>query len=59
MESSMSGDWRTARTCEGGACIEVADGILVRDTADRDGTVLGIGAAAWTAFTTAVKGGAA
>lgn len=55
---SMSRGWRTARTCDGGACIEVtaaAPGISVRDTQDRDGFRLGVTAQAWTAFLAAVK----
>jgi hypothetical protein len=36
----------------GGSCVEVAnDGvILVRDTTDRDGATLSIGAGVWEAF---------
>jgi hypothetical protein len=48
--------WRTSSSCEGGACVEVADGGLVRDSADPDGPVLAFGAASWQAFTTALTG---
>ena len=42
----------------GGNCVEVANAagvVVVRDTKDRDGAVLGIPAAAWRAFTDAHK----
>jgi Domain of unknown function (DUF397) len=46
--------WRTS-THSGGAnstCVEIAaaSAVLVRDTTDRNGPVLGIPAAAWSAF---------
>ena len=36
-------------------CVEVASGILVRDTADRGGAALSFPAQAWAEFTAAVK----
>jgi hypothetical protein len=43
----------------GGACVEVADnlpdGVLVRDTKDRDGGTLVFAPAAWSAFVRDVK----
>ena len=49
--------WRTASCCDAGACVETgtADGaVLVRDSTSK-ALVLAFSAAAWTAFTTAVK----
>jgi hypothetical protein len=47
-------EWRksTYSTGSGGACIEVAtaDGLMVRDTTDRDGGTLAFTTAAWEAF---------
>ena len=42
----------------GGECVEVAhtDRVLVRDTHDQNGPVLGFTAEAWTVFTAALKG---
>ncbi|MEU2259642.1 DUF397 domain-containing protein [Streptomyces sp. NPDC019645] len=44
---------------DGGACVEVADGLLgvvpVRDSKLPDGPVLMVPAGAWAAFVTAVK----
>jgi Domain of unknown function (DUF397) len=50
------GDWRksTYSSANGGDCVETASGngvVLVRDTVDRDGAVLGFSAQAWAAFT--------
>ena len=62
MTDDISGDWRIARGCEGGACVEVGtvNGVpCVRDTTDRGGTVLSFPAGAWTAFTGGLKAGAA
>ena len=42
----------------GGSCVEagnVAGGVLVRDTTDRDGAVLSIPAGAWKRFTAALQ----
>jgi hypothetical protein len=46
-------DWRKASYSNGsGNCVEVAsaDGVLVRDTTDRDGATLSIAADVWQAF---------
>jgi hypothetical protein len=47
-------NWRKSRYSNGGenACIEVAsaDGVMVRDTTDRDGGTLGFTADAWQTF---------
>ena len=48
--------WRTSSYSHGGtACVEVApapDGVLVRDSKDRDGPTLTVPTAAWRAFLT-------
>jgi hypothetical protein len=54
------GDWRksTYSSANGGQCVETAarNGVvLVRDTVDRDGEVLGFSAQAWTAFTASLR----
>jgi hypothetical protein len=53
-------DWRKSSFsgANGGACIEAASGdgtIIVRDTADRDGTTLSVPAGAWQAFTASLR----
>lgn len=53
-------DWRKSSHsgANGGSCLEAATGsnvVLVRDTTDRDGTTLGIPAAAWQRFTHSIK----
>ncbi|MGW5334751.1 DUF397 domain-containing protein [Streptomyces bauhiniae] len=40
---------------EGGSCVEVADGILVRDSKVKDGPVLLLGGSAWANFLDAVR----
>jgi hypothetical protein len=50
-------DWRTAGLCQNGECVEVASGVAVRDTKDREGPVLTFSGAAWQAFTGTLKGG--
>jgi hypothetical protein len=54
------GQWRksTYSDANGGDCVETAstDGVVrVRDTANRDGLVLGFSAEAWTAFTDSLR----
>jgi hypothetical protein len=48
-------DWRksTYSGSNGGDCVEVAsaDGVMVRDTTDRDGGTLTFTAEAWAKFT--------
>ena len=54
-------DWRKSSysNANGGQCVETASGsngtVLVRDTADRDGRTLAFSAAAWQAFTGALR----
>jgi hypothetical protein len=54
------GNWRksTYSSANGGQCVETASGdgvVLVRDTANRDGAVLGFSAGAWAAFTASLR----
>ena len=49
-------DWRKSRQSKTGNCVEVASGVAVRDTQDREGPVLKFSAAGWRAFTAALKG---
>lgn len=56
----MDATWRTSRwSVANGACVEVGRDtvILVRDTQDRGGQVLGFPPAAWAAFTASLKEG--
>jgi hypothetical protein len=52
-------NWRKSSYSDanGGQCVEAASNgaILVRDTADRDGTVITLTAAAWEQFTAAIR----
>jgi uncharacterized protein DUF397 len=52
-------DWRKSSYSgsNGGQCVEVAsaDGVMVRDTTDRDGATLAFNAQAWSAFTASLK----
>jgi hypothetical protein len=52
-------DWRKSSYSEanGGDCLEAAsaDGILVRDTRDRDGLTLSFSAEAWSRFTDSIR----
>jgi hypothetical protein len=48
-------DWRksTYSSANGGQCVEVGNvsaGVVVRDTTNREGTVLGVPSGAWQAF---------
>jgi hypothetical protein len=45
--------WRKAtRSGSNADCVEVADGVMVRDSKDPDGPVLAFSPAAWQAFLT-------
>jgi hypothetical protein len=52
-------DWRKSSYsgANGGQCVEVAssDGVVVRDTTDRDGMTLEFPTEAWTAFVTRLR----
>jgi hypothetical protein len=54
-----SGSWRKSTYSDGngGSCVEVAsgDGVIVRDTTDRDGVALEFPAGAWAAFVTRLR----
>jgi hypothetical protein len=51
--------WRksTYSGSNGGDCVEVAsaDGVMIRDTTDRDGGTLSFSAEAWRTFTHTIK----
>lgn len=54
------GQWRksTYSDANGGDCVETASReglVLIRDTADREGTVLGFTSEAWASFTDALQ----
>jgi hypothetical protein len=54
------GDWRksTYSSANGGQCVEAASRngvVLIRDTIDRDGAVLGFSAQAWAAFAASLR----
>jgi hypothetical protein len=54
------GDWRksTYSDATGGSCVELApatDGVMVRDTTNRNGGTLSFPADAWQAFTASLR----
>jgi Domain of unknown function (DUF397) len=53
------GEWRKSSfsSAQGGACVEVAsaEGVMVRDTTDRQGATLTFSAGAWAEFTAALR----
>ena len=55
----MESNWRKSSYSgsNGGECVEVAtaEGVLVRDTTDRNGPVLTFTVGAWRAFTTTIR----
>jgi len=52
---SIQPDWRTSRrSISNGDCIEVANGILVRDSKDPGGPWLRFSPGAWQRFTAAL-----
>lgn len=60
MEDTVDLRWRksTRSSGNGGACVEVGDlarGVLVRDTTDREGGTLAFTADAWASFTSGLK----
>jgi hypothetical protein len=59
MEDTSIMQWRKSSYSNGGsaACVEVAstDGVLVRDTTDRDGGTLTFSAEAWERFTASLR----
>jgi hypothetical protein len=52
-------DWRKSSYSgsNGGQCVEVAttEGVMIRDTTNRNGTTLSIPADAWQMFTASLK----
>ena len=59
MEDTSMTKWRKSSYSNGGsaACVEVAstDGVLVRDTTNRDGGTLAFSAEAWERFTASLR----
>jgi hypothetical protein len=59
VEDTDMSDWRKSTYSNGGgnACVEVAsaDGVMVRDTANRGGSMLAVSAGAWQVFTSKIK----
>jgi Domain of unknown function (DUF397) len=59
MENASMRQWRKSSYSNGGenACVEVAstDGVLVRDTTDRDGGTLTFSAEAWERFAASLR----
>jgi hypothetical protein len=59
MEDTSIMQWRKSSYSNGGesACVEVAstDGVLVRDTTDRDGGTLTFSAEAWERFAASLR----
>ncbi|GAB2929707.1 DUF397 domain-containing protein [Streptomyces mayteni] len=59
-----AGTWRKSShsNSDGGACLEVADGVAsvvpVRDSKDAHGPVLAFAVGGWSSFVAAVRGGA-
>lgn len=49
-------DYRKSRFSQpGGDCLEVASGVLVRDTTDRAGVILSFPAGAWREFIASLR----
>jgi len=59
MEDTSMMQWRKSSYSNGGsnACVEVAstDGVLVRDTTNRDGGTLAFSAEAWERFAQSLR----
>ena len=59
MEDTSRMQWRKSSYSNGGesACVEVAntDGVLVRDTTNRDGGTLAFSAEAWKRFNASLR----
>jgi hypothetical protein len=59
MEDTSMMQWRKSSYSNGGsaACVEVTstDGVLVRDTTNRDGGTLAFSAGAWERFTASLR----
>jgi hypothetical protein len=52
--------WRTARRCESGACVEIGSlgkFVVIRSSADPDGTSISLGCDEWREFVAGVKDG--
>ena len=59
-QSSQEPNWRVARACNGGACIQVASqgqGVVIGDSKVPDGPVLTYSSLEWNQFVAGVKNG--
>ena len=59
-ESACESTWRTAKRCDNGQCVEIGtigNFVLVRSSADPDGTNLTMGCSEWREFVAGVKDG--
>lgn len=59
---AATAEWRTARACTGGQCIQVAaagdDGaVMIRDSKNPDGSILHFSAEEWSAFLHGARSG--
>lgn len=53
-------EWHTSNRCDSNSCVEVAgdpDGVLMRDTKDRDNGTLTFSPDSWAAFLAGIKNG--
>jgi hypothetical protein len=53
-------EWRKARRCEAGGCVEVAmtnDGVLMRDSTDSTGPILRFDRQEWSSFIESIRRG--
>lgn len=60
MSSQGDLDWRVSRTCEGGACIQIArrgESVLIRNSNQPEGPVGVFTTDEWRDFLIGVKGG--
>jgi len=59
-KSSDEPTWHTASRCEGGQCVQVGtlgDSVLIRNSADPDGTSVTLSQDEWREFLARAKGG--
>jgi hypothetical protein len=59
-KSSDEPTWRTAKRCEGGACVQIAilgESVIIRSSADPDGTCATLSRDEWREFLAGAKDG--
>jgi len=52
------GAWHTSMGCDTGSCLEVAaaaDGVMIRNSTDRDGALITVSRTRWNAFVAELK----